>query len=75
MHTLQLNVSDMLYQDVISFLNRFPKSQLSIKEINPDFIVQNIDDAKSRITNALNNNTYTSHDEFWNEMDVYTHSL
>lgn len=75
MHTLQLNISDMLYQDVIAYLNKFPQSELSIKEIKPDFIVQNIDDAKSRITTALNNNRYTSHDEFWNEMDVYTNSL
>ncbi|GEM_PF-3863857 len=32
MHTLQIKVSDNLYNNVISYLSKYPKSELKIKK-------------------------------------------
>lgn len=36
MHTLQINVSDNLYEQFIQYISTFPSKEISFQEINPN---------------------------------------
>ena len=54
LHTLKLNVTDSIYADIISLLQKYPNSEAYIiqDENESDFILNNKDEAKQRIERA-----------------------
>lgn len=71
MHTLKLNIPDIIYPEIISFLNKYPSISIDKNSIIPDFIVSDIDEAKKRVETARNQNKFIEEKDFWNEIDEH----
>jgi len=77
MHTLQIKVSDNLYNDVISYLSKYPKSELKIKKTTPypkDILVSSVEEVRRRVHEAearVANGEYLTQEEFEKQMDNF----
>ena len=74
LHTLKLNVTDSIYADIISLLQKYPNSEAYIiqDENESDFILNDKDEAKQRIERArksIAQGNYIEEDTFWSQMD------
>ena len=51
MHTLKLEVNESIYSQVLSFINQFQNSEISIveDEVKNDFMVSSIDEVRRRV--------------------------
>jgi hypothetical protein len=52
-------------------VKQFKQSEVSIVEdkVREDFVVSSVEDVQKRVANAEQNNNFTSHEEFWSDID------
>ncbi|OHD98023.1 MAG: hypothetical protein A3E21_02355 [Sulfurimonas sp. RIFCSPHIGHO2_12_FULL_36_9] len=71
MHSLRLDIDNSVYSQFLSFVKQFKQSEVSIIEdkVREDFVVSSVEDVQKRVANAEQNNNFTSHEEFWFDID------
>ena len=71
MHSLTLNIDDSVYSQFLSLIKQFKKDEVNIVEdkTQENFVVSSADDVQKRIADAEKNNNFTSHDNFWSNID------
>lgn len=71
MHSLRLDVNNSVYSQFLSFVKQFKQSEVSIVEdkVREDFVVSSVEDVQKRVASAEQNNNFTSHEEFWSDID------
>ncbi|MGE4455433.1 MAG: hypothetical protein AB7E13_00685 [Arcobacteraceae bacterium] len=72
MHSIRLNIPDLIYSDLMSFLKKYPNSDSYIvtDEVKPDFIVSSIEEARQRVEEARGGE-FIEEKEFWKEIDEH----
>ncbi|PHQ64918.1 MAG: hypothetical protein COB99_06920 [Sulfurimonas sp.] len=77
MHSLRLDIDNSVYSQFLSFVKQFKKDEVSIVEdkVREDFILSSLEDVQKRITDAEKNNNFSSHEDFWSEIDSKTQDL
>jgi hypothetical protein len=71
MHTLKLQVNESIYTQVLSFINQFKTSELSLVEDTKqeDYIISSTEEVQKRVLSAENSENYISVDKFFSDMD------
>ena len=71
MHTLKLQVNESIYTQVLSFIDQFKTSELSLVEDTKqeDYIISSTEEVQKRVLNAENSENYVSVDKFFSDMD------
>ncbi len=77
MHTMKLQVNESIYSQVLSFINQFQASELSLVEDTKqeDYIVSSVEEVQRRVLKAEENANYISADEFFSDMDKKIEAL
>ena len=77
MHTLKLEVNESIYSQVLSFINQFQNSEISIveDEVKNDFMVSSIDEVRRRVMSAESNGNYIDSHTFWSDVDKKIEAL
>lgn len=77
MHTMKLKVNESIYSQVLSFINQFQTSEVSIVEDiqQQDYIVSSVEEVQRRVFNAESNGNYIPADEFFSDMDKKIEAL
>ena len=77
MHTLKLEVNESIYSQVLSFINQFQNSEISIveDEVKNDFMVSSIDEVRRRVMSAESNGNYIDSHTFWSDVDKMIEAL
>jgi hypothetical protein len=76
MHSLRLNVTDSYFPELLSLINNHPSDISIVEETqNPGFIVSSINEVRQRVTIAEERGNFSSHNDFWNNIDKLTDSL
>jgi len=68
---MKLEVNESIYSQVLSFINQFPKNEVSIIEDTQqqDYIVSFADEVQKRVFSAESNGNYIPVDDFFSDMD------
>jgi len=71
MHTLKLQVNESIYTQVLSFIDQFKTSELSLVEDTKqeDYIISSTEEVQKRVLSAENSKNYISVDKFFSHMD------
>ena len=71
MHSLRLDVDNSVYAQFLSFVKQFKQDEVSIVEdrVREDFLVSSVEEVQKRVADAEQNGNFTSHEEFWSEID------
>ena len=71
MHSLKLDIDNSVYSQFLSFVKQFKKDEVNIIEdrVQEDFVVSSVEDVKKKIADAEKNNNFTSHENFWSDID------
>lgn len=71
MHSLRLDIDNSVYSQFLSFVKQFKQSEVSIVEdkVREDFVASSVEDVQKKVANAEQNNNFTSHEEFWSDID------
>ncbi|MGE4457288.1 MAG: hypothetical protein AB7E13_10140 [Arcobacteraceae bacterium] len=71
MHSLRLDVDNSVYSQFLSFVKQFKQDEVSIIEdrVREDFLVSSVEEVQKRVADAEQNGNFTSHEEFWSEID------
>jgi len=77
MHSLRLDIDNSVYSQFLSFVKQFKKDEVNIVEDKEreDFIVSSIEDVQKRVADAEKNNNFSSHEDFWSDIDSKTKDL
>ena len=77
MHSLRLDIDNSVYLQFLSFVKQFKKDEVSIIEdkIREDFLVSSVEDVQKRVADAEKNDNFTSHEDFWSDIDKKTQDL
>ncbi|WP_415395872.1 hypothetical protein [Sulfurimonas sp. CS5] len=77
MHSLRLDIDNSVYSQVLSFVKQFKKDEVNIVEdnIREDFLTSSIEDVQKRVADAEKNNNFSSHEDFWSDIDSKTRDL
>jgi hypothetical protein len=77
MHSLRLDIDNSVYSQVLSFVKQFKKNEVNIVEDKEkeDFIVSSVEDVQKRVADAEKNNNFSSHEDFWSDIDNKTKDL
>lgn len=77
MHSLRLDVDNSVYSQFLSFVKQFKQDEVNIVEdrVREDFVVSSVEEVQKRVTNAEQNNNFTSHEEFWSDIDKKVQDL
>ena len=77
MHSLRLDIDNSVYSQFLSFVKQFKKDEVSIVEdkVRENFVASSVEDVKRRVANAEENNNFSSHDDFWSDIDNKTQDL
>ena len=79
-HTLQIDVSDSLYDTFIAFIQNLPQDIISVKKISTtdglpkDIIISSKDEVKKRVYEAekrIKNGDYLTQNQYDKEMDIF----
>ena len=56
---------------LLSFVKQFKKDEVSIVEdkVREDFVVSSVEDVQKRVSEAEENGNFTSHEDFWSDID------
>lgn len=71
MHSLRLDIDNSVYSQFLSFVEQFKKDEVSIVEdkVREDFLVSSVEDVQKRVASAEKNGSFTSHEDFWSDID------
>ncbi len=77
MHSLRLDIDNSVYSQFLSFVKQFKKDEVSIveDEVREDFVASSIEDIQKRVADAEKNNNFSSHEDFWSDIDSKTKDL
>lgn len=77
MHSLRLDIDNSVYSQFLSFVKQFKKDEVSIVEdmVREDFAVSSVEDVKKRVADAEKNDNFSSHEDFWSDIDSKTKDL
>ena len=73
MHTLKLKISDALYSDVLATLDKYPKSEVQIKQkrsFPKELLVSSVEEVRRRVYEAEQQPSL-SEDEYESLMDEF----
>ena len=71
MHSLRLDIDNSVYSQFLSFVKQFKKDEVNIIEdkVQEDFVISSVEDVQKRIANTEKNDNFTSHEDFWSDID------
>lgn len=77
MHSLKLDIDNSVYSQFLSFVKQFKKDEVSIIEdkVMEDFTVSSVEDVQKRIADAEKNDNFSSHEDFWSDIESKTKDL
>ena len=77
MHSLRLDIDNSVYSQFLSFVKQFKKDEVSIIEdkIREDFVVSSVEDVQKRVADAEQNDNFSSHEDFWSDVDKKVQDL
>jgi len=77
MHSLRLDIDNSVYTQFLSFVQQFKKDEVNIIEdkVTEDFITSSVEDVQKRVADAEKNNNFSSHEDFWSDIDSKTKDL
>ncbi|MFT7003723.1 MAG: hypothetical protein ACJAWW_001075 [Sulfurimonas sp.] len=77
MHSLRLDIDSSVYSQFLSFVKQFKKDEVSIVEdrVREDFVVSSVEDVQKRVADAEHNDDFSSHEDFWSNIDKKVQDL